>query len=373
MKKTKVFAAYLPQYHEIEENNKFWGKGFTDWKGVKEAKAQFSGHNQPRIPLKHNYYDLSDYNIIKWQAELAKKYGITGFNIYHYWFENGHKVLEKPAESLLEHPEINIEYFFSWDNTSWIRSWSNIVGNTWAPKYDKEEQEQSPYLLKLDYGGENEWAKHFEYLLPFFKDKRYLKMDGRPVFALMRNSNEEILKNMRTLWNKLAIENGLNGVYLITGCKVFLNKKTLDGQFLYEPRISAWGKREAIEGRIRKFLKMKNRKGLQKYDYKTVWKKIIRNAKKNAENDLILGSVVRFDDTPRRGKNARILANDSPEVFEKYFKQFYKLCCENNKNILLLTAWNEWGEGAYLEPDTEYEYKYLEAVRRAVESVSEKC
>ena len=132
--KPEIFAAYLPQYHETEENNMFWGKGFTDWVGVKAAKPQFDGHIQPRVPLNNNYYDLSDYKVIHAQAQLAKKYGIDGFNIYHYWFDKSHPVLFKPAQNILEHKDIDIKFFFTWDNHSWIRSWSNIRGNAWAPK-----------------------------------------------------------------------------------------------------------------------------------------------------------------------------------------------------------------------------------------------
>ena len=95
--KTKVFAAYLPQYHETEDNNKFWGLGYTDWVGVRNAKPQFDGHKQPRVPLNENYYDLTNYESIIWQANLAKEYGIDGFNIYHYWFKDGKQELQKPA------------------------------------------------------------------------------------------------------------------------------------------------------------------------------------------------------------------------------------------------------------------------------------
>lgn len=371
MTKTKLFAAYLPQYHEIEENNRFWGKGFTDWEGVKNAKPQFKNHNQPRIPEDENYYDLSDWNILKWQSELAKENEISGFNIYHYWFKDSHKVLEKPAENLLNHPEINIEYFFSWDNTSWIRSWSNIAGNSWAPSFDNKDdsQKEEKYLLELDYGREKEWESHFMYLLPFFKDERYLKKNGKPVFAFMRTSDCETLKEMKAYWNQRAIDNGLPGVYLITGTKVFMNKNQLDGQFVYQPRVSAWGKRETIENRLSKYLHLKfNNDGAVKYiyDYDKVWMNILKHAKKNMKNDLILGGVVGFDDTPRRGSGARVIVNESPDKFEKYFSQLYRMCSENDKEILLLTAWNEWGEGAYLEPDTIIHDGYLRAVKNAV-------
>lgn len=370
MKKTKVFAAYLPQFHEIEENNRFWGKGFTDWDGVKKATAHIRGQLQPRVPLKNNYYDLSDVNVLKWQAKLAKKYGIDGFNIYHYWFENGHKVLEKPAENLLSHPEINIQFFFSWDNTSWIRSWSNISGNAWAPIYDGNSKNKSPYLLKLDYGDEREWKRHFDYLLPFFKDERYFKINGKPVFAFMKETDDTILKEIQYKWNKYAVDNGFSGMYLIAGNRAFSNKIILDSRFIYQP-VAIWKNRAAIAKRIKKYLKINIDKKI--YNYDDVWLKILKHAKRNISKNIILGGVVRYDDTPRRGKGAKVIVGDSAKKFEKYFSKLYELCCENEKDFLLLTAWNEWGEGAYLEPDSKSKFDYLEAVKRVVESVEKEC
>jgi hypothetical protein len=373
MKKTKIFAAYLPQYHEIPENNEFWGDGFTDWVGVKNAKPQYEGHIQPKIPLNNNFYDLSDVNVLKWQAELAKKYNIDGFNIYHYWFKDGHKVLEKPAENLLSHPEIDINYFFSWDNTSWVRSWSNIIGNAWAPSFDGEKKPEKKVLLELDYGDESAWKQHFDYLLPFFKDERYLKINNKPVFALMRTADDDILKKMQEYWNRLAQQNGFAGVFLITGVKRFMNHCILDSQFVYQPIFSAWGKRASIDARLEKYLhiKAKGDGGVKyKYDFENVWKKIIQYSKKNKNKNLYFCGTVGYDDTPRRGSKAAVLVNQSPEILEKYFEKLYSLCCESNREFVLLTAWNEWGEGAYLEPDENDGYAYLQAIKNAVDNVN---
>lgn len=370
MLKTKIFAAYLPQYHEIPENNEFWGEGFTDWIGVLHATPQFENHKQPRVPLNQNYYDLSKPEVIRWQSELARKYCV-GFNIYHYWFKNGHKVLEKPAELLLENKDIDITYFFSWDNSSWIRSWSNIRGNAWAPAFDSSRQQG--ILLELDYGNESDWKQHFEYLLPFFQDDRYFKICGKPVFALMATSNYEVLIRMRIFWDKLAREHGFSGIFIITGTRIAFNRNVLDAQFVYQPRIASWGRRETIERLLQKYLKInlppQDRYVKYCYDYSEVWKRIIKHAEKNIKNtDLYFGSFVRYDDTPRRGKNFCIIINETPELFKQYFGQLYKLCCEHDKEFLFLTAWNEWGEGAYLEPDEENGYAYLEAVKRVVDS-----
>lgn len=369
MKKTKIYAAYLPQFHETEDNNKFWGKGFTDWVGVKKSEPLFIGHHQPKVPLNDYYYDLSKVDAIKWQAELARKYKIDGFNIYHYWFKNGHKTLQTPAENLLKHSEIDIGFFFSWDNTSWVRSWGNISGNAWAPSFDGEKQNSPVTLLEFSYGNEKDWKDHFDYLLPFFEDKRYLKIDNKPVFALMRTSEDETLKKMHDYWNAEAIRAGFAGITMLTNVKMFGNYSLLDGQFTYEPRYSAWGKREAVDVRLDKYLHIKKKQKGYRYDYEQVWKKIIKNAKCNKNKNIMFGATVGFDDTPRRGEKARILINASANLFEKYFSQLYRISCHNNKELLFITAWNEWGEGACLEPDTENGYAYLEALKKAVESV----
>ena len=157
---TKLFAMYLPQYHEIKENSEFWGKGFTDWVGVKAATPLFENHLQPRSPLNKNYYDLSIVDNVKWQASIAKKYGIDGFGIYHYWFNNDKNLLTKPAEIILENKDININYFFAWDNGSWKRTWSKIQGNDWAPNQDEKINQSGPQVL-VEYilGTENDWKK----------------------------------------------------------------------------------------------------------------------------------------------------------------------------------------------------------------------
>lgn len=367
MKKSKIFVAYLPQYHEIKENNEFWGQGFTDWVGVKKAEPLFEGHIQPKVPLNHNYYDLSKVDVLKWQAKLAREHLIDGFNIYHYWFKDGHKVLQTPAENLLSHPEIDIEYFFSWDNTSWVRTWGNISGNDWAPKFDGKPQDGPKMLLEFQYGTQKDWQEHFGYLLPFFKDDRYLKINNKPVFVLMRTSEDKTLKAMHDYWDEEAKKHGFDGVLMYTTVRMHGNYSLLDGQFTYEPRYSAWGKMESINVRLNKYLHTKNNG--YRYDYEDVWKKIISNAKKNAHKNVFYGSVVNFDDTARRGDKARIIINSSPDVFEKYFSILYKLSCDNNKDILFVTAWNEWGEGAYLEPDEDNGYAYLDALKNAVENV----
>lgn len=369
MNKTKVFAAYLPQYHEIPENNLFWGEGFTDWVGVKNATPQFEGHRQPRIPLNSNYYDLSDYKNILWQANLANQYGVDGFSIYHYWFKGGKVVLDTPAKLILNHPEINISFFFNWDNNSWIRSWSNIVGNAWAPKYDgSNSNKDTEYLLKHEYGEEKDWKQHFEWLLPFFKDKRYYKIDGKPVFIMFRVDDKNTMTMMHQYWNNLATKYNLPGIYMISGVGPFRNRHCLDAQFKYQP-LGIWDKNKAICHRMRKYLNIPGTaERINIEEYKKAWNIILRQSKQFVKRHIYTSGIVRYDDTPRRGQKANIIIGESVQLFEQFFSEFYKLNNKYDMEFLLLTAWNEWGEGAYLEPDDIDGFAYLEAIKKVVES-----
>lgn len=365
---TKIIANYLPQFHEIPENNRFWGKGYTDWVAVKKAKPLFKNHVQPRIPKDNNYYSLDNKDVIKWQAELAKSYGIFGFGIYHYWFSSEMQLLEKPSEILLKNKDIDINYMFIWDNGSWKRTWSNVKrGNDWAPQFDKSISAAAPddngMLAELKYGGRKDWKIHFDYLCQFFKDNRYIKKNNCPVFGFFQPDNDfRTVKEMCDYWDLLAKENGFSGMCFISKCNY--KKATLNYSFKYEP-LSVNNIKEVY---IARFQNIKNRifPSLRIYSYDKVWKKIIRDAKHCKNSNQYFGAFVGFDDTPRRGKKARIITGQSPEKFEHYLREILTISDEQNKDFLFLTAWNEWGEGAYLEPDNINGYDYLNAVRNAI-------
>lgn len=363
--KPRVLAMYLPQFHETPENNQFWGKGFTDWNSVRQAESYFEGHEQPKVPLNENYYDLSDSLVIKQQANLARSYGIDGFCIYHYWFENDKKVLYKPIEILLQNKEIDINFCLMWDNTSWIRSWSKYDGNSWAPAFEKNINEESEYLLKVDYGDEKQWKKHFDYLLPFFKDDRYVKIDNKPFFGFFVTKNGNILKEMGACWEKWAIENGFSGMYLVSRRDPFIKKDIFQTEFIYQPTASAWQRQDAIFKRLGKIFHTRKEKCLPTcYDYDKVWKRILFESRINAKQNVLLCGFVNYDDSPRRGKRGKVITGGTPEKFGRYFGKIYRLSCKHQKDILFLTAWNEWGEGAYLEPDQKNKFAYLREIRR---------
>ena len=371
----KIIANYLPQFHRIPENDEWWGEGFTDWVAAKSAVPFYKWHSQPRRPIDDNYYDLSNVDSIKWQANLAKKYGIYGFGIYHYWFNSDQMLLQKPAELLRDSKDININYLFIWDNASWVRTWKKLsLSNSYAPAFDNKEcnQNDSGILANLEYGNKKDWKKHFDYLLPFFKDDRYIKINNKPVFIFFNPQNStETLKKMSKYWDELARNEGFDGVFAVS--KKNKERKTIsECSVLYEPAQSILS-RETLVGRVYLKLRKEINKKLDRpnlYNYKRAWNRIIRYASQLADDNIYYSGFVSYDDTPRRGRIGSIIRGDTPELFEKYFTKLLQLSKEHGKEYVFLTAWNEWGEGAYLEPDTRYRTAYLEAVKRAVDNVN---
>lgn len=375
MGRTKIIANYLPQFHRIPENDLWWGCGYTDWTAVKKSIPLYEGHHQPNIPLNKNYYDLSDEKNIEWQAKLAKKYGIDGFGIYHYWFSSDLNLLDKPAVLLRDNKDIDINYMFIWDNASWKRTWSNVKknANDWAPISDElqEEKQGDGILAKLRYGDEDDWEKHFQYLLTFFNDKRYIKINNRPVFGFFNQFNDDrTIKEMVKYWDGLAKDNGFDGVFII-GKHEINQDSWIKNEFYYEPYQHVFGQESIFKKVIRKIHRdLFKIDRLCFYDYDKSWESIISDAKIGKENIYYTG-IVNYDDTPRRGKKGKILKNASPIKFEKHIKELYQISCSQKKELMFVIAWNEWGEGAYLEPDEENGYAYLEALKRAVDSVKE--
>lgn len=360
----KIIANYLPQYHETPYNNEWWGEGFTDWVSVKNAKQVCEGIKQPKIPLGGHYYSLDDAEEIRHQADLAKTYGIYGFGIYHYWFSSKQCLLDIPVRLLIENKDIDMPFMLIWDNVSWKRSWDAVrFSNDWAPLYENGENKKNGMLAELIYGGEEEWKKHFDYLLPIMADERYIKENNKPVFALFNQDNEpEILCEMFAFWRKEAIKHGFAGIE-IWGKKNNRNICVADKEFLYEPHEHGWINHNLIQ----KICSRLNRKLPKLYDYDAIWKKIIDDAERNSQKALISGAFVNYDDTPRRGKKSRIVRNGNCGKFEDYMRKLIEITKRQEKEYIFLTAWNEWGEGAYLEPDMENGYGYLQAIRSALE------
>lgn len=364
----KPIAFYLPQYHEIPENSLWWGKGYTEWVSVRNAKPLYFGHYQPTEPLNNNYYDLMDDAALRWQVKIAKEYGIYGFCFYHYWF--GEKMLlEKPAEKFLQDKSLDLHFCFSWANESWKRTWGNVDGNGWNDIYDSVMQnKQNGMLMEQKYGNRENWIKHFMYLLPFFQDDRYIKIDNKPVFLLYKAKQIKCLFSMLKEWNSLAKKYGFDGLYIISTNDCEIQNQYINANVLYEPTNSFWNNKRMQKRFIVSVARKKREKGKKfpwLYSYSSTWKYILKQ-KVNNERKTYLGGFVGFDKTPREGKNALIFLGGSPKKFKKYFRKLVQKSRELGNEFVFINAWNEWGEGCYLEPDKKHGWKYLEAVRDSI-------
>ena len=364
MKKPQVLAMYLPQYHRVKENDEWWGEGFTEWTAVKKSEPLFDGHNQPRKPLDNRYYDLLDKSTMEWQAELAKKYGIDGFCFYHYWFKDGRRILEKPAENLLEWQDVPMRFCFSWANEPWGRSWSNVNSpNTWANKFEKNDegidQQDDGVLLPQKYGDEKQWEEHFAYLLPFFKDKRYITLDDKPVFIIYRPDVIYSLPRMLAYWQILAKRAGLNGIYVI-GTNMRHDIPGMDARMLQLPgclnSVTAMHRREVSGG------------SMAYREYDAMWENLLQR-ELPSEGRTYLCGLVDFDNSPRNGRHGWFIKGTTAAKFKGYFTKLVQKSMMHQNDLVFLNAWNEWGESCYLEPDQTNGYAYLEAVYDTMSSI----
>lgn len=349
--KTKIIAFYLPQFHEIDENNKWWGEGFTEWTNVRNAKPLYRDHYQPKIPMNNNYYCLLDPQIQEWQSKIAIENGVYGFCYYHYWF-NGKLLLEKPMENMLKNPNIRIKFCISWANEPWTRTWTGK---------DKD------VLMSQRYGGKEEWEEHLLYLLPFFKDSRYILKDNKPIFLLYRAENIVNCNEMIEYWNERLKQEGFSGIYVLetlTGWQKDKKINSSNGVVSMEPMhcfAKDYFKLFRIAYSYIKKLNLSKIGIYSFYKYDTVWKKILKKTFIN-ENHFY-GAFMNWDNTARKGKNATFIKGFALNKFEKYMNLMYEKCRKEEKEFLFFNAWNEWSEGTYLEPDDMYQYDYLKIIR----------
>ena len=347
----KKFAFFLPQFHEIPENDKWWGKGFTEWQNVKKAVPLFKGHVQPKHALNNNYYNLLDKKTMVWQTNLMRDAGLNGFIYYHYYFK-GKKLLEKPAENLLKWKDIPQHFFFCWANHSWKRSWEG----------------KSDILIKQTYGSKTDWERHFQYLLPFFKDKRYEKRNGKPLFMVF-DSNFSKKEALFDYFDKRCKEEGFKGICLIETYKgetitTFAKNKASKTEFIFyrEPNVSQLNyiKKNIVIRLYHHFNKKLREKGIINKPYILNGNALmdIKLKKEPLGKNIANGLWFEWDNTPRHKSRGYVITPYSHERFEKYMKLI------SNQEYLFINAWNEWAEGMMLEPTCENKYKYLNWLKK---------
>lgn len=355
------FALYLPQFHETAENNEWWGKGFTEWTHVTAAKSLYNGHKQPIVPLNKNYYNLMDKKTVEWQTDLMKQYGIDGFVYYHYYF-CGKKLLEKPAENLLKWTDIDQPFFFCWANHTWYKAVDGVKN----------------VLIEQTYGSEKEWEDHFQYLLPFFNDKRYEKKDNKPVFMIYDYNFPE-KKAMVDYFDMRCKREGFNGIYIIETFSNAIKAENFDvfcqntcsqteQVYIREPAVSTCildRKRLRSPMRIvRKILRELSFSGkiswVNKYSGDHLYNIMLKASPRR--RNTCHGVFFSWDNTPRHGLRGYIITPPSKKKFMKYANSII------NNEYVFINAWNEWAEGMVLEPTEHLKYKYLEWIKEWRES-----
>lgn len=377
--KARVIAFYLPQFHPIPENDKWWGKGFTEWTNVAKAKPLFRGHYQPRIPADLGFYDLRLPEVREQQAELAREAGIEGFCYWHYWFGNGKMLLEKPFQEVLHSGKPDFPFCLGWANHSWKTG-------TWTRDGSNQMIAEQKYL------GENDYTMHFNYVLPAFQDPRYITVDGKPLFVIFDPYGLPI--DFILTWRKLATENGLPGIHFVGYTFNSLGRPLYNAQgeqitrgYFNTDEVQKYYNYLTQElhfdavipiGTYRAEILTKNRywfalqrklstawniniKALYQYD------KVMRHyyAPEDCAENVYPSLLPQWDRSPRSGMNG-IYINSTPEKFEKTLKEALKLI-ENKQTehkILFLKSWNEWAEGNYVEPDLKYGHGYLDVLRK---------
>lgn len=362
--KIKVISYYLPQFHPFKENDEWWGPGFTEWTNVGKAKPLFRGHYQPKVPADLGYYDLRVPEVAEQQAELAREAGISGFVYWHYWFGNGRKLLEMPAERMLQTGRPDFPFCFAWANHGWWRK-------SWMPNGSDE------ILMAQEYPGIEDVDAHFYYCLPFFKDERYMRYNGRPVFMIYKHIDYKEVAQFISRWNELAQKEGLaDGFYFSTGLLSYdtLQDATDKG---FSSGVLDVNARENLIPSFRKraidFVKRKM--GLQdvgmpkKFDYMELVSQAWNNAIYDRD-DVIPLILPNWDHTPRSGKRGYLYTNTCPENFGKMLTKVLPLIAKKQNKLLMLKSWNEWGEGNYMEPDLKYGHGFINMLKQKLNEIN---
>ena len=339
-----LIAYYLPQFYEMEFNNRWYGKGYTEWTVASKAKPLFKGHYQPHLPANLGFYNLLMPEARKAQAEMAKKYGIDGFCYWHYWFGNGNILMEKPFEAVLQSKEPDFPFCLSWANHSWHNPGTGQV------------------ILEMGNLSEEDHITHFNYLLPAFKDRRYICIEGKPVFSIFEPNSISDLNGFIQLWNHLAKQNGFDGLFFIG---ISQTPDEYDKMISYElDAINTVRLKDFLNHRnqFAEYLKYKISK-THNYDYGEASCFFI--AENDKSESTIPSIITGWDHSPRSGKTALVLTDYTPEAFERHVRQVFNLLSKKQNKLCFVKSWNEWGEGNYLEPDLRYGLSFLEVLHKA--------
>ncbi len=350
----KPIAFYLPQFHPFDENDRFWGKGFTEWHNVARALPLFHGHHQPKIPGTLGFYDLRSVEVLKKQISLARQHGIYGFCFHHY-FLGGKPVMRAPFDLFMQHKELKMPFCLNWANEPWTVRW------------DGNRNREGVLLDQLHDDQEN--RAFFMDILPALKDSRYIHIDGRPLLLIYRPGLFPDFKKTVALWNRQCLENGIRNLYIVM-VRTLFDKE--NGPDFYGcdaavefpphlvPRLSVRDQVTLFDAGFKGYV----------YDYKAVVNDSMTFVKPGFT--LFRGIIPQWDNTARN-KAATIYYGSTPELYQKWLTELGRYTEKNlpaNKQFIFINAWNEWAEGACLEPDHKFGYAYLNATSGALHEMA---
>ena len=347
----RMIAFYLPQFHPIPENDHWWGKGFTEWTNTANAKPLFRGHYQPHVPADLGFYDLRVPETRAAQAALARAYGVEAFCYYHYWFA-GKRLLERPFAEVLTSGEPDFPFCLSWANQTWSGIWHGAPDRV---------------LIEQTYPGDDDHRRHFETLLPAFLDRRYVTVDGKPLFVIYRPLEVPDSQRVMDFWRELAVRAGLLGLFLVGEH----SQPTWDAKrYGYDaavtirlpPRRREWVPwSEPIKKITETYLSWKRKPAI--HQYADIIDSLIGQRVPGIESFPCV--IPHWDNTPRSGANGMVLHRSSPELFRKHLQQAFRHLDNTPREhrIVFIKSWNEWAEGNHLEPDLRFGLRYLEVLR----------
>ncbi len=351
----RLIAFYLPQFHPIPENDEWWGRGFTEWTNAARATPMFRGHYQPHVPADLGFYDLRVPETRRQQADIARAYGVEAFCYYHYWFD-GRQMLERPFNEVLGSGQPDFPFCLCWANHTW--------SGVWAGAPDR-------VLVEQTYPGEADHRRHFAALLSAFRDPRYVRVRGKPIFLIYRPRDVPDCSGVMRLWRELARDAGLPGLHLV-GSNVVVGERVetrppsdfgLDAwttALLPPPR--EWvSRRQPIKWLHAQLTERGNRPTV--YEYERIALHLLGPEMPGVANYPCL--IPNWDNTPRSGEAGMVYHNATPELFARQAREALARIQgrDPEENFVFIKSWNEWAEGNHLEPDLRFGLGFLEAIR----------
>ena len=347
----RVIAYYLPQFHPIPENDVWWGKGFTDWTSVRNAAPLFRGHQQPVEPGELGYYNLLDAAVQERQAQLAREAGIEGFCYWHYWF-GGKQLLEQPLQQVLQSGQPDFPFCIGWVNESW-------KAKTWL------DQQTAPdrMLIEQTYSEEDNQA-HFEAILPMLRDKRYIRVDDKPLLVVYRPLDIPDGRAWVERWQQMAKSAGFNGLFLIGHSTYSRDAQAIIALGFDAVNIVPIGdtKRDSRLAlrHLPSLLKHLCGKSPLVYDYA---KAIRVFASKVMQKEEVVPTILpNWDHSPRSRMRAFVMHASTPQAFKEHVEAIRNIVDKKQNDLVMLKSWNEWGEGNYMEPDARWGRQYIDAL-----------